>query len=299
MNMKAFLMALTTVIIWGSTFAAIRASLHGGYTAGHLVLSRYAIASAIFIALALVPGIRIRIPHKKDLIKIFLLGFVGITLYNIGVTFGELTITAGSAGMLIGSTPIFTALIAVLFMKERLGKAGWTGLSIGFLGVILITVGTSGASFSISIGAVLVLMAAIATSIFFVFQQPLHKRYTPIELTAYFTWAGTIPFLIFSPGLMQDIQQATLEANLAALYTGIFPAAVAYVTWATALSLGRASTVTSMLYVEPVIAIVTAWVWLKEWPSTISLIGGLVAIIGVVVVNGVGRKHTVSTKEAA
>ncbi len=299
MNMKAFLMALTTVIIWGSTFAAIRASLHGGYSAGHLVLSRYAIASAIFVALALLPGVRIRFPYKKDLIKIFVLGFVGISLYNIGVTFGELTISAGNAGMLIGSTPIFTALIAVMFLKEKLGKPGWIGLSVGFVGIGFITLGTSDATFSISVGAILVLMAAVATSVFFVFQKSLHVTYTPIELTAYFTWAGTIPFLIFSPGLLDTIGNATLEANLSALYTGIFPAAIAYVTWATALSLGRASTVTSMLYVEPVIAIITAWIWLKEWPSTLSLLGGLIAISGVIIVSGIGRKHPKLSKRAA
>ncbi|MGP4081173.1 DMT family transporter [Pseudalkalibacillus sp. R45] len=299
MNAKAFLMALTTVVIWGSTFAAIRASLHGGYAAGHLVFTRYFIASMIFIILALLPGFRIRVPDKKDLVKIMLLGFVGITLYNIGVTFGELTVSAGTAGMLIGSTPVFTALIAVLVLKERPGAAGWIGLSIGFIGIVLITLGTSGSSFSISQGALLVLMAAIATSIFFVFQKSLHYQYTPLELTAYFTWAGTLPLVIFTPGLFGSIQQATLEANLSALYTGIFPAAIAYITWATALSLGRASTVTSMLYVEPVIAIFVAWLWLNEWPSTLSLIGGIVAISGVVVVNGLGKKHRNISKKAA
>jgi drug/metabolite transporter (DMT)-like permease len=110
---------------------------------------------------------------------------------------------------------------------------------------------------------------------------------------------GDDSFLIFSPGLLNSIENATLEANISALYTGIFSAAIAYVTWATALSLGRASTVTSMLYVEPVIHIITAWIWLKEWPSTLSLIGGLIAISGVIIVNGIGRKHPRLIKKAA
>ncbi|WP_257348414.1 DMT family transporter [Pseudalkalibacillus decolorationis] len=298
MNAKAFLMATITVIIWGSTFAAIRASLHGGYSAGHLVLTRYLIASGIFIVYALLPGVKFRLPKKEDLIKILILGWIGISIYNIGVTFGEQTISAGNAGMLIGSTPVFTALIAVLFLKERLGMFGWIGLGIGFIGITLITMGTGSSSFTISLGALLVLMAAVATSVFFVFQKPLHNHYKPVELTAYFTWAGTLPFLLYTPGLFQDIQQATLEANLSVLYTGIFPAAIAYVTWATALSLGNTSSVTSMLYIEPVIAIFVAWVWLSEWPSTLSIIGGIVAIFGVIVVNGFGKRRRSVTKKA-
>ncbi|MFP3381792.1 EamA family transporter, partial [Bacillus sp. SIMBA_069] len=76
--------------------------------------------------------------------------------------------------------------------------------------------------------------------VFFVFQKPLFSRYNPIELTAYFTWIGTIPFFIFFPGLFQEIQQATMEGHLSAIFVGIFPAAIGYVTWAIALSLGKA-----------------------------------------------------------
>ncbi|MBF0705820.1 DMT family transporter [Alkalihalobacillus hwajinpoensis] len=291
MNSKVFFLAFITIVIWGSTFAAIRASLHGGYSSGHLVLVRYLIASSAFLMYALWPGVKFRLPKGGDLPGILALGWIGISIYHIGVTFGEQTISAGTTGMLIGSAPVFTALIAVLVLNEKLGTFGWIGLGIGFIGIILITLGTSGPAFEISSGALLVLMAAIATSFFFVFQKPYFKRYKPIELAAYFTWAGTLPFFCFTPDVLQTIQGATLEANLSAIYVGIFPAAIAYVTWSTALSLGNASSVTSMMYLEPAIAIFIAWIWLNEWPSTLSLIGGVVAITGVIVVNGIGSKQ--------
>jgi drug/metabolite transporter (DMT)-like permease len=291
MNRKAFLLALITIIIWGSTFSAIRASLHGGYSPGHLVLARYLIASLFFLIYALWPGVKFRLPRKDDLLKIFILGLIGISVYHIGVTFGEQTVSAGTAGMLIGSAPIFTAIIAVIVLKERLGFFGWLGLTVGFTGIILITLGAAGPSLTLSFGVLLVLVAAIATSIFFVFQKQLFHRYRPIELVAYFTWSGTIPFFIFSPGLFETIENATYEANLSAIYVGIFPAAIAYVTWAIALSLGKASTITSMMYLEPSIAILVAWIWLQEWPSTLSLIGGITALSGVLIVNGLGRKQ--------
>ncbi|MED4402879.1 DMT family transporter [Metabacillus fastidiosus] len=295
MNKKVFLLAFITIIIWGSTFAAIRASLQGGYSAGHLVLIRFLIASSIFLIYALWPGVQFQLPKKEDVIKILALGWVGISIYHIGVTFGELTVEAGTAGMIIGSAPVFTSLIAVIVLKEKLGLFGWAGLFVGFIGIILITIGTTGQSFHISEGALFMLLAAVATSVFFVFQKPLFSRYKPIELTAYFTWAGTLPFFIFFPGLFEDIQHATIEAHLSAIYVGIFPAAIAYVMWATALSLGKASSVTSMMYVEPVIAIFVAWLWLREWPSTLSLIGGIIAISGVIIVNWLGSRTSYVT----
>lgn len=300
LNAKAFTLAFVTVIIWGSTFAAIRASLMGGYSAGHLVLIRYLIASSIFIIYALWPGVKFHLPKKEDIVRITLLSLIGISVYHIGISFGEQTISAGTTGLLVGSAPVFSAIIAVFVLKERLGLFGWIGLAMGFTGITIITLGSAGSSFEISQGALLVLMSAIATSIFFVYQKPLLSRYHPIELTAYFTWIGTIPFFIFSPGLFQEIQHATLEAHLSTIYVGVFPAAIGYVTWAIALSLGKASSVTSMLYIEPVFVILIAWIWLNEFPSTISIIGGIIAISGVLVVNLLGKKQqkTVGEKVA-
>ncbi|KMY52668.1 membrane protein [Bacillus sp. FJAT-27231] len=291
MNKKAFWMAAFTIIVWGSSFAAIRASLHGGYSAGHLVLLRFLIASGIFVIYALWPGTQFRLPKKEDLIRICALGWIGISVYQLCVTFGEKTVSAGTASMLIAAAPAFTAVIAVIVLKEKLGLFGWIGLFVGFIGIFLITLGAAGSTFDISAGAFLILVASIATSVFFVFQKPLLYSYQPIELTAYFTWVGTLPFFIFFPGLFQEIQGATTEATMAAIYVGIFPAALAYVTWAVALSLGEASAVTSMMYIEPVFAILVAWVWLKELPSTLSVIGGIVAISSVVIVNALGRRR--------
>ncbi|MDQ0428668.1 drug/metabolite transporter (DMT)-like permease [Planomicrobium stackebrandtii] len=299
MNAKAFSLALFSVLIWGSSFAAIRVGLQGGYDAGQNVLVRFLIASALFLIFALWPGTKFRLPQKGDAIRILILGWIGISIYHIFVTFGMETISAGTAGMLVGSGPIFTALIAAFVLKERLTGLGWIGLGIGFIGILFIAFGSAGASLTLTNGALLVLIAAFASAIFFVFQKPLLTRYSAIELTAYFTWAGTLPFLIFSPGLFTAMQGATSEAHLATLYVGLFPAAIAYVTWATALSLANASSVSSLIYLEPAVAILVAWMWLHELPTPLSLIGGVIAIGGVMIVNLMGRKRRVLSGKTA
>lgn len=290
LSKKVFFTALFTMIGWASSFAAIRASLFGGYSPGHLMLLRFLTASFVFFLYALYLGKQFTIPKRKDLLRIFILGVIGITFYHFGVTFGQQTVNAGTTSMIVGAGPIFTTLIAVFLLKERMEIFGWIGLIIGFIGVSLITIGSTGTSFVFSEGLALVFFATISTSFFFVYQKPLFKRYKPIELTAYFTWAGTIPMLYFLPGLADTIQHATMEANIAAMYVGVIPAALCYATWATALSLGNVSTVSSMLYLEPPIAIFIAWIWLQELPSILSMIGGFVAISSVAIVNIVGRK---------
>lgn len=297
MNKKVFMLAMITILGWASGFAGISASLQGGFSPGSLILMRLLVASLLFLIYALSPRTHIKIPQKEDILQIFLLGIIGIAFYHSGVTYGQQFITAGTASMIVGSAPIFTTLIAVLILKERMKWYGWVGLFIGFIGVSLITIGAGGISFNLSKGLLPVFLATISMSFFFVYQKKLFRKYHPIELTAYFTWAATIPMLVFSPSLLSDLQVTTTEANLAAIYVGAVPAALCYATWALATSMGNISTISSLLYLEAPFAIIIAWIWLNELPSVLSMIGGFIAISSVAIVNWIGHRKR-SLKEA-
>src|SRR5690625_2097501 len=146
---------------------------------------RYLIASIFFILYALLPSSNFKLPRKEDLLSIFVLGIIGIFFYHFGVTYRQLTISAGTTSMIVGSAPIFTTLIAVFILKEKMSKMSWIGLAIGFIGVTLITLGSSGATFTFSTGLFLVFFATISTAFFFVFQKSLLGKYHPIHLAAY------------------------------------------------------------------------------------------------------------------
>lgn len=290
MNRKAFILAMITIIGWASGFAGVSASLQGGFSPGNLILYRLLVASLLFLLYAILPSSRIRLPHKKDLPLIITLGIVGITFYHVGVTFGQQYINAGTTSMIVGSAPIFTTIIAVLFLKEKMEWYSWVGLFVGFIGVSLITIGTGDFSFTFSKGILPALFATICTSIFFVYQKPLLQKYDPIELTAYFTWAATIPLFILFPSLIENLQTTTLEANLAVLYVGAIPAAACYAMWAIATSLGEISKLSTLLYLETPIAIIVAWIWLGELPTVLSMIGGFITIASVAVVNFIASR---------
>jgi len=278
-----------TLLFWSSAFAGIRAGLRGGYTPGHLVLLRFLSASVVFFVYAAIR--KVKPLERRDILRVAALGWTGISVYHIALTFGEVTVPAGTASLLIAAAPAFTALIAMVALRERLTRVGWLGIALGFGGIALITF-ASGQSHGFTRGALLILLSAVCTSVFFVYQKPLFQRYSAIDLTAYFTWFGTLPMLWFVPGLWGQLQTATAAATLSGVYIGVFPAAVAYVAWAIALSGGRATGVASALYINPLLAICFGWIWLGEVPAVVSLAGGAIALAGVVVVNvwGAGRK---------
>lgn len=288
MTSRTFIAVAVTLLFWSSAFAGIRAGLEGGYTPGHLVLLRFLCASLVFVIYAVFRGVKI--PRGMDWLRLALLGFSGIAIYHTALTFGEQTVPAGTASLIIAAAPTFTSIIATIALRERLTGMGWIGTGLGFAGVAVIAVGSGGVP-GFTQGALLILLSALMTSLFFVYQKPLHHRYRAVDLTAYFTWFGTLPMLVFLPGFWHDVTHATAAATLSGVYIGVFPAAVAYVAWAIALSTAPAGVVASTLYVNPVLAIFIAWVWLGELPHVASIFGGIIALVGVTLVNVWGTKR--------
>jgi hypothetical protein len=78
MEPRALLAALVTILFWASAFAAIRAGLKG-LSPGHLVLLRFLVAGSLLLLYARARGLRP--PRREDLPRLFLLGFLGITVY--------------------------------------------------------------------------------------------------------------------------------------------------------------------------------------------------------------------------
>ena len=272
---------IIALLLWASAFAGIRAGLES-YGPGQVALLRFGTASLIFLVWAAVT--RMRPPDPRDLPRVALAGFLGITVYHVALNFGEVTVTAGAASLIISASPIITALLSTLFIGERLTSWGWVGIVVSFAGVALISLGEGG-NLAFEPGAALVFVAAIATSVYFIVSKRPLRRYTALEFTSYAIWAGTVPMLVFTPGLITQIAEASPAATWAVIYLGVFPGAVAYVLWSHALSRMPATALSTFLYFQPVNAIFIAWLWLGEIPAPLALVGGVISLAGVAVVN--------------
>jgi len=274
-----------TILLWASSYPAIRAGLRG-FDPGALAALRYGVATLAFLIAALAG--RLPRPRRSDVWRILVAGGLGIALYNLALNTGEVTVDAGSAGFLINCSPIFTALLSTLFLGERFRVWGWIGSTISLAGVGLIAL-SQGRTTGVGSGAWLVLLAAGCQSIQFVLQKPLLQRYGALATTAYVVVAGAVFLLPFLPAALVKLPEAPAASIVAAVYLGLFPAALAYATWSIVLAAFPVGRATSFLYLVAPLATGLAVLWLGEWPSPLALAGGATVLLGVILVNTLGR----------
>lgn len=285
-NAAAALAVAVTVFSWASAFPMIRVGMRD---LGPLELAAARFAVASVLALAWLAMRRPPLPTRGDAVRFLICGLIGISVYNGLLNQGERTVSAGAAAFIVNIAPILTAILATVFLRERFTAWGWGGALISFAGVGLIALGQPG-GLAFGGGASLVAGAALCTASYFVLQRPLVRRYGPLACTAYTLLAGALFLLPFLPGALPRLvapEGARLAATVAAL--GVFPAAIGYAAWTYALGRFGAARAANFLYLVPPVAALVGFVALGESLSVLTLIGGAIAILGVVIVNSLGR----------
>jgi drug/metabolite transporter (DMT)-like permease len=270
-----------TVLGWASAFPAIRVGLSGfgALELGALRFGIAAIPAAIFLLVT-----RPALPGWRDAWRFAFGGVVFVALYTVLLNLGQRTVPAAAASFIININPILTALLAMAFLNERFGRYAWMGTALSFAGVALIAVGKLD-GFEFDSGVLLVLGATLSTSINNIVQKPLFARYKPLTVAA---WNIVIGALLLAPMLPSGIAQmetASPDAIFAAIYLAAIPSFVVYGTWAMVLARLPAARATNYLYGVPPVATLIGWLWLSEVPGTLGLIGGALALGGVVLVN--------------
>ena len=284
----ASLYALMSISFWGVSFVSTKAVL-GKLDPFSLLVIRFGIGALFLLLLLLLQRHRLKISIKY-VPHIMVLGILGVFVHQVLQATALLTINASAAGWLISFSPIFTVILSLLFLHEKMNITKAVGMVLAITGVLIVTSTRSGQSFhfAMNLGFLLMILSTLNWAIYSVLLKSLKIPYPPLVITFYMCLLGlilTTPFIIRNRGWENlTLLDQTEWAHL--LFLGVFVSGIAYWYWGKALEVLEASKVSMFLYLEPLATLVAAVLLLHEKVLLISVIGGIIIIIGVVVVNG-------------
>ncbi len=268
-----------TVVLWASAFVAIR---HVGQeiSPGPLTLGRLLVGSLVLGTVVLVRGPQW--PARRDWRLLLVCGLLWFGVYNIALNAAEQRVDAGTTAMLVNVGPLILALLAGVLLGEGFPPRLVVGSLIAFGGVAVIGAATSGRSAGTA-GVLLCLVAAVGYAVGVVAQKPLLGRLPALEVTWLACTVGAVACLPFSPQLVWEAADARVSTLAWIGYLGAFPTAVAFTTWAFALSHTTAGRMGATTYLVPPVAILLAWLLLDESPEPLAFAGGALCLLGVAV----------------
>jgi drug/metabolite transporter (DMT)-like permease len=283
--------ALIAVVFWGISFVATKAVLRE-ISFVTLIFFRFGVAAVL---LNLVVR---KMPAREAWPSLALMGFIGVFVHQMVQAYALTLTSATHAGWLIGLTPVWSAILAAIVLRERFGLWKIVGLTGGFAGALLVI--TRG-NFSSSVltlpstrGDLLIFASTLNWAVYSVVGHPTIRRLGPRLATAGMMTFGALmlaPFFLYTRGWREFPHLSTI-GWIALAFLSIGCSAFGYLVWYGALEHVEVSRVAALLYLEPFVTFAAAIVLLHEPVSGIAIVGGLLVIVSVMLMQYAPRVLT-------
>ena len=277
---------LTAVVVWGVSFIATKIALDE-LAPLSIIFLRLILASVLLAVLALYSNKKFEMNWKNHG-GIFILALIASFHLWIQVTGMQYT-TAANTGWIIGTAPIFMAIVGLIAFKESLTPIRIFGILLAFFGLLLlISKGDlSSIDFLSNKGDFLILASAFTWSIYSAVNKKISLSYSPL-LTILFLFlmmAVIISPFTINERSIQSVSNLSAKGWFLILFLGIFCSGVGYVLWAQALKEMDSVKVGAFLYFEPFVTVFAAWIFLSEEITFVMVLSGLIITLGVLLVN--------------
>jgi drug/metabolite transporter (DMT)-like permease len=279
-------------LIWGVNFSFVK---YGTTVLDPLAYNAVRVALAA-VALVLIAQLSTRLagpvatgwPARRDAIALASLGTLGNGLYQIFFVEGVARTRAGDAALVIAASPAFIALIGRIRGSEHVRARGVTGIVLSVLGIGLVVIGGTeaggvGTHRATLLGDLLVLAGCLCWSVYTVWLQPYTHRVGGLHLSALTMVGGMIPLLAVAAPAITRASWSNVPALAwgAIVYSGLGALVVAYLFWYRGVRVLGPTRTAMYSNLQPLFALIVAWLALGETPSVwqgagaISIIGGL------------------------
>jgi drug/metabolite transporter (DMT)-like permease len=280
-------------VIWGTNYSIIKAAFRE-LDPQAFNAARMGIASAAFLSIIVALQLRprravnsiLQTPTRmtrRDWCELVALGIVGHFLYQYFFIGGLALTTVANSSLLLAATPVVIALLSAALGQERVGPRHWAGAALSMAGIYVVAghgATLSGAGVK---GDLMMVAAVICWALYTLGARRLVARHSPVGVTGLSMSFGTLIYIPVMWPHVRSVDWVHLSARtwIAIAYSAIFALGVAYVIWYAAVrQIGSART-SVYSNVIPIVAMITAVLFLGETLTGTEMLGAAAVLIGV------------------
>lgn len=291
----AHLFLFGAALIYGANYSIAKIVLDDDFVSPMgLVLFRVITASILFVILHFF-FIKEKV-EKQDYIKLLIVSLFGIVINQSCFIVGLKHTVPINAALLLTIVPILVFIFSSILLKEKVSYRKILGISLGFIGVLVIILNKGSITLGIETlkGDILVFINSVSYALYLVKVKPLLNKYNPITVTKWIFLFGLL-FLIpmgFSGVSNVDWSKFTPQVWAAFAYVLIFTTVLAYLFNIMALKKVNPTVVGVYVYLQPILATIFALMLGKDSLDITKIVAGILIFAGVYLVSYGGRKKT-------
>jgi drug/metabolite transporter (DMT)-like permease len=284
------MLLLLMTFIWGTNFSIVKPAFREidpqAFNAVRMI-----VASAVFVAIMKIVPRWTRsdifwTPEpitRRDWLAIAALGAVGHCFYQYFFIGGLALTSVANSSLMLAATPVVIAILSAALGYDRVAPLHWVGAALSLTGIYTV-IGHGMSIGAQSLRGDLMMFGAVACwAIYTLGSRPLMERHSPVGITGLSMAIGTVLYVpVMLPRMIAtDWTQISLRTWMALIYSALFALCVAYTIWYVAVrSIGSART-SVYSNIVPIVAMLTAVVFLGERLTGARLLGAACVLIGV------------------
>lgn len=273
------LLLIVMALIWGTNFTVNK---YGTQVLPPLVYNSIRMTVGTLAMFSIIVSNRDKLPTAAEIKRLILLGVLGHGAYQLLFIFGLTRTRAGTAALMIASSPAIIAIVLRVFRNERLKARSIAGIALSLVGIGVVIAGSARSAHGDSsvLGDAMILAATCCWAFF----TMLLKPFTHIEGTQLAGWTllgGTVPLILFAlPQLVTTDFGAVAPLTWSAIaYSGALSMGLAYLCWYRGVRVIGPTRTAMFGNLQPIVALLVAWPLLGERPTGWQALGAA-AVMG-------------------
>jgi drug/metabolite transporter (DMT)-like permease len=280
LNVRIWAALATIYVVWGSTFLAIAVAVRDLPPFLSMALRHLVAGALLFAWVWYRRGGHLQL-GRREWGAAFIFGGALFLVGHGGLAWAQQDVPSGVAALLVGTIPLWFAILARVAFGERLGRRALVGLVLGFAGLALL-VDPSGEEGAKPIGVLVIAFSAFAWAAGSLWSRRLPLPQDTLLSAAMGMLAGGALLAVVS-GLGGELDDArfTTDALSAIGYMVVVGSLIGFSAYVWLLKVAPASTVSTYAYVNPVIAVMLGWAFNDEVITGRTLLAGVAIVVGV------------------